>query len=193
MKLLPKVLFSLLLTIVAVLAGTYLLPDRVEVEQAVVLDAPPEQVYLYLENPAEWENWSVLNKQEDPSMIHLYGGPSRGKGARLQWSGDVVGEGKLVFTESNSPVSLTYLQTENSRPGPLHGSFSLSAVSGGTRVVWKQSAGLEENPVARLWGVMHRYKKQNEVEKGLSGLKTLLLNNSKKKAEKRKTAYATHH
>jgi len=159
----------------------------------MVLPATPEEVYALLDNPTQWEKWSVLNKQEDPTMIHLYGGPMSGTGARLQWSGDRVGNGAVLFTESISPSTLVYEQNENSATRTIKGSFTLAPVAGGTQVVWRQQAIVGQNPWERLLGAVQRYRKQEEVEKGLLGLKTLLLNNSKKKASKSKTAYADYH
>lgn len=193
MKLLLKVLLPLpLLLAAAAGAAYYLLPTKLEVQQRIVLQAPPEEVYALLDNPMQWEKWSVLNKQEDPSMIHLYGGPMAGTGARMQWSGDRVGNGLIVFTESISPSSLTYKQSENSATQSIEGSFTLAPVAGGTQVVWRQHAAVGENPWERLLGAVQKFRKQDEVEKGLLGLKTLLLNNSKKKAVKTRTAYADH-
>ncbi|GAA4445296.1 hypothetical protein GCM10023188_48250 [Pontibacter saemangeumensis] len=194
MKLLFKVLLPLpVLLAAAAGAAYYLLPAELEVQQAIVLQAPPEEVYALLDNPMEWQKWSVLNKQEDPSMIHLYGGPMAGAGARMQWSGDRVGNGQVVFTESISPSSLTYRQSENGAAENILGSFTLAPVAGGTQVVWKQQAVVGQSPWQKVLGAVQKYRKQDEVEKGLLGLKTLLLNNSKKKAVKTRTAYADHH
>lgn len=194
MKLLFKVLLPLpVLLAAAAGAAYYLLPAELEVQQTIVLQAPPEEVYALLDNPMEWQKWSVLNKQEDPSLIHLYGGPMAGTGARMQWSGDRVGNGQVVFTESISPSSLSYRQSENGAAENILGSFTLAPVAGGTQVVWRQQAAVGQNPWQKLLGAVQKYRKQDEVEKGLLGLKTLLLNNSKKKAAKTRTAYADHH
>lgn len=184
MKLLTIVFLSLLI-LSAVLAGaSYLLPTQLEVRQSIVLAAPPEEVYAHLNNPVEWEKWTVLNKQADPSMIYLYGGPMEGTGARMQWSGDKVGNGQIIFTENTSPSSLLYLESGGDDTSRLQGSFSLEPVAGGTELVWRQQAAYGDKPWDRVYCMLRTYKKREEAEKGLLGLKTLLLNNSKKKAFK---------
>ena len=195
MKLLLKVLLPVpVLLAASAVAAYYLLPTKLEVQQSIVLQAPPEEVYALLDNPMQWEKWSVLNKQEDPSMIHLYGGPMTGTGARMQWSGDRVGNGLVIFTGSISPASLTYKQSENTATQSIEGSFTLAPVAGGTQVVWRQQAAVGDNPWQRLLGAVQKYRKQEEAERGLLGMKTLLLNNSKKKAVKTtRTAYADYH
>lgn len=184
MKLLPVVLTSVTLLTAALAAATYLLPTQLEVRQSIVLTASPEEVYAHLNNPMEWEKWTVLNRQADPSMIYLYGGPMAGTGARMQWSGDKVGNGRIVFTESMSPSSLLYQESEGEDTSRLQGSFTLGAIAGGTEVVWQQQASFGEKPWDRIHCLLTKYRKQEEAEKGLLSLKTLLLNNSKKKALK---------
>lgn len=182
MKVLLIVLLSLFVLIAALAGASYLLPTQLEVRQSIVLNASPEEVYVHLSNPMDWEKWTVLNKQSDPTMIYLYGGPMTGAGARMQWNGDKVGNGQVVFTEGTSPSSLEYLESSDHDTSKVQGSFSLAAVEGGTEVVWRQYAAFGDRPWDRIYCLVKTYRKQNEAEKGLIGLKTLLLNNSKKKA-----------
>lgn len=181
MKLLRIVLLTLLVVAAALFGVSFLLPPSVEVEQAVFLKLPPEKVYPYLNNPMEWQYWSMLNKNNDPSMIHLYGGPMEGKGARMQWSGDRVGNGLVVFTESVSPSTIIYKQTLPGSPFIIHGSFSLAPVRGGTQLVWRQQTALKQTPIARLMGALQQYRMQQEQEQGLNGLKALLQGKARKK------------
>ena len=193
MKLLLIVLISLLILLAALTGASYQLPTQLEVQQSIVLNAAPEEVFTLLDNPTEWQKWSVLNKQADPSIIHLYGGPMYGPGARMQWSGDRAGNGQVVFTESISPQQLTYLQSEESDTNKLEGTFTLQPVEGGTQVVWRQQAPVGEYPWQRVKGVLQQYKKQEEAAQGLLGLKTLLQHSSKKKGSKSTTAYVNQH
>ncbi|PRY12011.1 polyketide cyclase/dehydrase/lipid transport protein [Pontibacter ummariensis] len=190
-KLKYLVLITLPLVLAVLLGATYLLPTVLLIEHAAVLEAEPEEVYPLLSNPMEWEKWSVRNKTEDPTMIHLYGGPMAGVGARMQWSGDKVGNGQLIFTEETSPSALTYLQTEESDTNQITGTFTLAATRGGTKIVWRQQANYGTSPLNRVKGLLLRYKRERELEAGLAGLKTLLKNNSKKSLTNSKKAYAT--
>ena len=182
MKLLTMVLLSLLVLTAALAGASYLLPTQLEVHKSIILHASPDEVYAHLYNPMEWEKWSVVNKEADPSMIYLYGGPMVGAGARMQWSGDKVGNGRVVFTESTSPSTLTYLESGSHDTSTVEGSFTLAPVEGGTELVWRQYASFGEKPWERFYCLFRTYKKQDEAEKGLLGLKTLLSNNGKKKA-----------
>ncbi|WP_025605421.1 SRPBCC family protein [Pontibacter actiniarum] len=182
MKLFTLSLLSLLLLLAAAIGFPYLLPTQISVQQSIYLQEPPEEVYPYLNNPTQWEHWSVLSKRHDPSIIHLYGGPLEGKGSRLQWSGDRAGNGYIHFTESISPSTITYLQTEKENPAGLQGAFYLNPAAEGTKVTWRQQVGLADTPLARLQGALRKYKMQQEQEQGLLGLKALLESKSKKRA-----------
>lgn len=180
MKLLRIALLSLLLLTAAVFGFSFLLPTQVDVQQTTLLQAPPEEVYPYLNNPTEWEHWSVLSKKYDPSIIHLYGGPLEGKGTRLQWSGDKAGNGNLHFVESISPSTIVYQQTEKGALAGIRGSFILTPTAEGTRLSWRQQAFIGTTPLARLQGVLRKYKMQQELEQGIAGLQTLLQSKKKK-------------
>ncbi|MCC9137392.1 SRPBCC family protein [Pontibacter silvestris] len=160
------------------------LPNQCVVEQVVVLKAPPEEVYAFINNPAEWPKWTILNKKTDPSVIHLYAGPMQGKGARMQWSGDKVGNGQLIITESTNPYSITYVQKEEGGEDTTRGEFVLQQVNRGTMVHWKQRTPLADNPLGRVQGAIRKYKKQNELQQSLQGLNNLISNNSKRRASK---------
>lgn len=189
MNSLKIVILALLLLAVALFGASYQLPLQIEVEQSIVLGASPEKVYPLIENPTEWEKWNAVNTTVDPSMIRLYSGPMIGAGARMQWNGDKVGKGEVVFTESISPQSLTYKQTDSEQADTTNGSFTLEAVEGGyTKLSWKQKAPIKDEPVARLLGVWLKYKRQGEVQKGLNSLKNMLENNAAKPASKRRVA-----
>ncbi len=167
-------LIALPCTAAAFFGAAYFLPSKIEVQRSIHLQQLPEDIYPFLNNPTEWENWSVLNKLNDPSMIHLYGGPMQGKGARLQWSGDRVGSGQLLFTESIESHSLIYKQSDSSDSTTTLGTFILTPNNGGTQLVWRQQAVLKQTPLSKMYGLWHKYKMQQEVEQGLVGLHKLL-------------------
>ncbi|GAB3195719.1 uncharacterized protein YndB with AHSA1/START domain [Pontibacter aydingkolensis] len=189
MRLLKIVILAIMLLAVALFGASYQMPLQIEVEQSIVLDAKPEQVYTLLENPAEWEQWNAVNTTADPSMIRMYSGPMSGSGARMEWSGDKVGTGVVVFTESIIPNRLTYRQSDKSSSDTTNGIFTLEQVEDGhTKLHWRQTATVKDEPIARLFGAWQKYKKQEELDKGLSGLKSILLKKAAQPVSKRRVA-----
>ncbi|MBF9255567.1 SRPBCC family protein [Pontibacter sp. 172403-2] len=184
MKLIWKMVLPLPVLAAAFCGIAYRLPTQVQAEHRVVLRVSPEQVYPYLNNPMEWPKWSALSKAADPSIIYLYGGPMTGVGARMQWSGDKLGDGSLQLTASTSPNSIAYVQRETSLPDSVFGEFTLTPATGGTEVTWRQTSAIGTNPLDRYVGLYRQYKKQQEVEQGLEGLKMLVLQNAKRSASK---------
>jgi uncharacterized protein YndB with AHSA1/START domain len=180
MKALIIGLMALLVVVAAGYAGSFLLPDACEVSKSVVVKAAPEQVFPYLENPTQWEKWNVWNKDYDPTMIRLYGGPMAGKGAYQQWNGDKLGAVQMYFTESTPPSLLLYKQQIKNASYETLGSFSLEPAADSTRVIWQQKTQLEDNPISRYIGFFKQQKLEQEAEQSLQALKTLMEGSSKK-------------
>jgi hypothetical protein len=186
MKLLLRVSLSLLFLAAALCAVSYLLPTKCEVVRTIVVKAAPERVFPYLNNPTEWKNWSAWNRTYDPTMIHMYSGPISGTGAIHTWSGDRIGNGQMVVTQSILPSQLDYQMTREGEENLTKGSFLLAKVNGGTLIIWKQTTPLAANPLARLVGAYRKYKLESELDQGLTGLQQLYVTKSKRTALNRK-------
>ncbi|MHC2992130.1 hypothetical protein OB13_11235 [Pontibacter sp. HJ8] len=182
MKALIIGLMSLLVVMAAGYAGSFLLPDACEVTKTVVVEGAPEQVFPYLENPTQWEKWNVWNKDYDPTMIRLYGGPMAGKGAYQQWHGDRLGAVLMHFTESTPPSLLLYKQQIKNEPYETLGTFRLEPAADSTRVIWQQKTRLPENPIARYIGFFKKHTLEQEAEESLQALKSLMEGSDKKKS-----------
>ncbi|WP_018477901.1 SRPBCC family protein [Pontibacter roseus] len=182
MKALIILIVSLLVTVAAVYSGSFLLPVSSEVTKSVVVQAPAEKVFPYLNNPTQWEKWNAWNKTYDPTMIRLYGGPMTGKGAYQQWNGDKLGMVQMHFTESTPPSQLYYKQQVKGEPYETIGVFSLQPMADSTRVVWQQKTSLEDNPMAKYKGFFRKLQTENETEQSLSSLKSLFEAQSSTKA-----------
>ncbi|MBF8962431.1 SRPBCC family protein [Pontibacter sp. FD36] len=167
------VLVSLLIASAAVYLGSFLLPDSYEVRRSIVVNARPEQVFTYLNNPTEWEKWNAWNKAYDPTMIRLYGGPLTGKGAYQEWNGDKVGMVKVHFTDSTPPTELYYKQLTKGEDFETIGIFSLEPLEEGTRVVWQQRSKVAGDPYNKYRGFFKKLKTEQETEQSLLSLKAL--------------------
>ncbi|GGG30769.1 SRPBCC family protein [Pontibacter amylolyticus] len=167
-------LVSLLVASAAVVFGSFLLPDSYEVRRSILINAKPEQVFTYLNNPTKWEEWNAWNKEYDPTMIRLYGGPITGKGAHQEWIGDRVGTVKVHFTESTPPNELYYKQLTKGEEFETIGIFSLEPQEDGTRVVWLQKARVADDLYNKYKGFFRKLKSEAETEQSLLTLKTLL-------------------
>ena len=182
MKLTIKILLALL-GLVAIATGvSYQLPKQCMAEKVMLVPASPDQVFIYLENPTEWERWSPWNKKYDPTMIQLLGGPLRGAGARITWNGDKIGSRQMILTDSKSPSRLEYEITQDRQLYKTTGTFELTATATGTRVHWRERTPLQDSPVDLVKGAWQQYVADKEMEEGLLGLKALVEQRSKRSA-----------
>ena len=167
------VLVSLLVATAAVFLGSFLLPYSYEVRREIIINATPDKVFPYLNNPTKWEEWNAWNKTYDPTMIRLYGGPLSGKGAYQELNGDRVGLVKVHFTESTPPNQLYYKQLTKGEVFETIGIFSLEPTENGTQVVWQQRTQLADDLYNKYRGLFNKLKTEHETEQSLLSLKAL--------------------
>jgi len=184
-----KLLLRITVVLVVLAAGLFwfstMLPSKIDVRQSIVIGAKPAQIFPYLNNPTDWKNWTAWNKNYDPSVIYMYGGPQSGVGARQNWSGDITGNWQMVFTESIAPDSLAYELTQQNNPVITNGSFMLEQKGDSTQVTWQQTTPLDDNAVALYKGAWQKIKTEKEILTGLQNLQTLVTSTTKANAAKK--------
>ncbi|TXK26572.1 hypothetical protein FVR03_21650 [Pontibacter qinzhouensis] len=180
MKLTVKILLSLLIVAAGFGAMSYLLPSACVVEQSIVLATPPDRIFPYLNNPTKWESWSAWSKANDPTLFHMYGGPWAGVGARHSWNGESIGKGQRVFKVEEVPAMLQYEQVLAGESDTTIGFFKLEQLQDSTRLIWQVTTPIGDSPLARYKGAWKKYKSEEEIKKGLTGLKNLLEGSNKK-------------
>ncbi len=173
-------LISLLVVAASLCAMSYLLPATCVAEHSIVLATPPERIFPYLNNPSQWENWSAWSKDSDPTLFHMYGGAWAGPGARHSWNGEKIGRGQRIFKMAEAPLLLQYEQIMAGETDTTIGYFRLEKLEDSTRVTWQETTPLADNPIARCKGAWKKYRSEEEIKKGLAGLKSLLEGNPKK-------------
>ncbi|HEY4651870.1 MAG TPA: SRPBCC family protein [Pontibacter sp.] len=185
MKLLLKICLALAVVAALGLVGfSYFLPRQVVVRQSIRINASPDKVFPYINNPADWKRWSAWNKTYDPTLIYMYGGPLSGEGARQSWSGDKTGNWQMVFTQSTAPDSLSYELKQPGQTIVTKGTFTLEKTATGTQLTWQQLTPVEDNLLALYKGAWQHYKTEQQVQQGLQNLSTLLHDTSQTTAKK---------
>lgn len=173
MPLWKKLFFAFSALLVAVVAGSWLLPGRAIVERSIEIDRPPAEVYAVLDSFERFNEWSPWFAA-DPDAAYTYSGPSRGVGARQAWKGNsAVGEGSQTITASLPDRQIDIALAFGDQP-PALSRFTLQAREGGTRLTWRFEADLGMNPVMRWFGLMFDRMIGGDYETGLSQLKRLL-------------------
>lgn len=152
----------------------YVIPKQVRVERTVTINAAPEHVFAYLNDPHQFEKWEPWNKDEDPTITHKYAGAESGVGAERSWESKKWGLGKQVITasEANKHVAQDlYFQNEEK---PAKSAVTLTPKEGGTEVKWTTELDMGYNPFMRYCGLMMDSWLGSDMEKGLAKLKDVV-------------------
>lgn len=174
MRFLRNVLIFLAILAAGFVAVAYVLPRKVPVERSILIDAPPEAVFPFvnsLQRGAEWSPWLGI----DPDVRLGYAGPPEGVGNRLVWASDHpdVGNGSQEITRS-IPNERVESSLDFGDMGRATAWLALAPEGAGTRVTWGLVADMGRNPVGRWMGLMMDEWVGADYERGLASLKTLI-------------------
>ena len=97
-----KNLFLFLIVVVALLAGiSQLLPSTFRVERSIMVRAGADKIFPLVNDVSKWPEWTVWNKENDPTIVFTYEGPTEGVGAVSKWESKKAGAGQFTITESD--------------------------------------------------------------------------------------------
>ena len=128
-------LLALAVGLIFVLAAAK--PDRISVQRAVVIAAPPASVYALIADLHNWSRWAPQDR-EDATMTRQFSGAREGAGAVSEWtSRGSAGAGRMEIVKA-VPNGEVVLQVEFRKPFVAHNvnEFRLTPEDGGTRVTW---------------------------------------------------------
>ena len=105
-------MFEIIAIIAVVLAIAIILilaaakPDRFSVQRATTVKAPPERIFLLINDFHQWGTWSPY-ENKDPAMKRSYSGEASGKGAVYAWEGNKnVGSGRMEILDASAPSKI---------------------------------------------------------------------------------------
>ena len=166
------VILAVAIAAVLVIAATK--PNKLRVQRAISIKAPPERIFSLISDFHQWLAWSPY-EQKDPAMKRTYGGAERGKGAVYAWDGDRnVGSGRMEILEVASPQKIV-IKLDFFTPFEGHNTaeFTMLPQGDGTHVTWLMHG--PANFMSRLIQVFMNLDTMigKDFEAGLANLKTL--------------------
>ncbi len=173
-------MFIKIVIVVAAIIGGFLiyvamLPTQMLISRELVVSAPPEVIFPYINNSKKANDWMPW-KDSDPDVEMNYTGPDEGVGSKSSWdSKGQMGTGEALVVES---VANQVVKTQLTYTRPFQmkqlAEISLVPVDGGTKVKWSVSG--HNNYFFRLIGVFVSCDKMigAEFEKGLLKLKSIV-------------------
>ena len=169
-----RIVFIFALIVVAILLYAATKPSTFLLQRSIVINAPPEKVFVLINDFHNWNQWAPQDK-EDPTMQRTFAGPNSGIGATSDWdSKGSAGKGHTEIVESASPSKVS-VKVEFAKPFVAHAvnDFTLQPSGTGTQVTWHWSMQSSMVYVLNLTGIfVNTDKKMGEhFEAGLKNLK----------------------
>jgi len=170
MKTLKKILLVLVILIALVHLIAIFLPSKAKVERSRAIKATSEAIITNITNLHNWDKWSPW-KDQDSAAVYKYN-DTIGAGAWMDWSGKIVGTGKLTLTKVTADSVQYFLAFREPFQSESRGSFSLAKTDSGTVVIWTDIENLSW-PMGRIMGLFMNFDKMMgpDFEKGLARLK----------------------
>lgn len=150
-------------------------PDTFRVQRSAVIDAPPAQVFPFIEDFRQFALWSPYEKL-DPGMTRTFSGPKRGKGAIYEWHGKAAaGKGRMEIAHT-SPPHMAVIRLDFVKPFKTQNivEFTLQEEGSATRVTWAMRGA---NPyIAKMIQLLFNMDRLvgRDFETGLLNLKALV-------------------
>jgi hypothetical protein len=171
---LKLILFAILLLVIIALILAALKPNRFRIERSVNIKAPPETIFLHLNNFHAWEAWSPWEKV-DPTCKRSYSGSESGIGAKYGWSGNKnIGQGCMEIIES-TPSSKIVLKIDFIKPFEAHNLVQFTLQPQGDSTTITQAMSGANSFISKLMGMCFNMDKMvgDKYVEGLTALKTI--------------------
>lgn len=153
------------------LVGLFL-PRTYRVVRTVEVRAAPQVVYADLATLRQWPEWTVWNKEMDPTAEFEFSGPESGVGAAYRWKGAKLGQGELKLTEADPNRGVRYaLSFEGGAMQSVGGIEWVATGTNGLKVTWSDEGDLGRSLVNRYLGLMLDSMIGTQFEQGLARLK----------------------
>jgi hypothetical protein len=171
-----KIILIVLTAIVVVLAIVVAMqPADFRVVRNATMSAPPQAVFVQVDDLRKWEAWNPWQKM-DPAMKITYAGPPSGPGASYAWAGNnQVGEGRLTITESR-PNDLVRIKLEFLKPlsATNTATFTFKPQGDQTAVTWSMEG--RNNFLAKAIHLCMNMDRMvgSQFEKGLADMKKVV-------------------
>lgn len=173
-----KILKWILIVIVAIV-GIFLIysasqPNKIALEESIVIDAPATAVFAEIMDFKSWDNWSAWN-QLDPDMEKEYTGEPGTVGYSNAWKSQhpMVGNGRQEIVEiAANEMMKTKLNFEG-WDGTNYATFTLTEEDGKTTVSWNMD-GAETPFYMNFMNSMIEPNIRDSYQKSLNSLKEVV-------------------
>lgn len=131
---LKKIAIALLALVSMVFIYAPFRPDVYYIKRSILIDAPPEKIFDYLNDVRSWKLWFTI----PDGVKGTYSDPSTGKGAFFTYEGSLsTGSGKSTITKSVRPSEIA-IDLDMTKPfGSYHTiEYTIKTKDNYTEVTW---------------------------------------------------------
>jgi hypothetical protein len=176
---LPYILASLAMFIVAFAIIVSNRPNTFRVERSITMSAPASTAFAQVNDFHNWQLWSPY-VEFDPNMATTYAGPEDGVGAEMAWSGNnKAGQGRMTIIKSR-PNELVRTKLEFTKPfaATNTGEFTFKTEGEQTVVTWAMTGN--NNFIFKAVQLFMNMDKLvgGDFERGLAKMKVVTENQS---------------
>src|SRR5262249_51315088 len=83
-------------------------PRTYKVERSITISKPVHEVFIYMNDLRNWQQWSAWNKSLDTSLYVFYGQRSDSLGGRQYFNGNLLGTGRFLINSYKTDEMLGY-------------------------------------------------------------------------------------
>jgi uncharacterized protein YndB with AHSA1/START domain len=169
-----KIAIVVVVVIAGVLGYAAIQPDTFRVERSTSIKAPPEKIFVYMNDFQKAAAWNPYEKK-DPAMKRKFSGAPSGKGSVYEFEGNNdVGAARIEIVESVPPSKVT-LKFDWYKPfdGTSTVEYMLEPQGDATKVTWAMQGS---SPfIAKVMCIFMNMDKMvgKDFETGLANLKSV--------------------
>ena len=105
-EIIAAIVIVLIVAIAVVLILAARKPDRLRVQRAITVKAPPDKIFPLINDFRRWGSWSPY-ENKDPAMKRTFSGSAEGTGAVYGWEGNKkIGSGRMEILEISVPSKI---------------------------------------------------------------------------------------
>jgi Polyketide cyclase / dehydrase and lipid transport len=158
--------------LVAITAGTYLLPRHVQVERSAKVAADPSAILALAASNEGYQRFNPYKTMDANLKIEMFG-PQTGVGSGFKFDGK---DGKGSSTVTAVTADRVEYQIDLGSMGQPKQTLKVTPTTGGSDVVWTMDADMGMNPIGRVIGLFLDGMMGKTLETGLANLSATLKN-----------------
>lgn len=163
--------FALLFVLlVAFVVPLVFLDDAYAMDRSTEVPAPRDEVHAVVSDLRTWKEWTVWNREADPTVVYSYTGEPGTVGQSMSWKGEELGTGEMTITDV-APGRVAYeLSFGGGDPAQIEMLLEPRGPAS-TAVKWVMGGKFEGMPHERWLGLLIGRMAGPDFESGLANLR----------------------